>query len=47
MVSQNEEERGYIQTHGSGVYEIGFIVTDLSKAGSADSPYGRLSWIAI
>ncbi|KAI0806766.1 glyoxalase-like domain-containing protein [Fomes fomentarius] len=46
-VFQNEEERGYIQTHGSEVYEIGFIVTESSKAGSADSPYGRLSWIAI
>ncbi|KAI0737993.1 glyoxalase-like domain-containing protein [Daedaleopsis nitida] len=42
--AHGDEERVHLQEHGSGVYEVGFLVTDRSKAGSALTPYGRLVW---
>ncbi|KAI0696557.1 glyoxalase-like domain-containing protein [Cerioporus squamosus] len=38
------EERAYVQEHGQGIYEVGFLVSDASKAGSARTPFGRAVW---
>ncbi|TFK81920.1 hypothetical protein K466DRAFT_590928 [Polyporus arcularius HHB13444] len=42
--AQDDEERAYVQEHGPGIYEVGFLVSDVTKAGSARTPFGRVVW---
>ncbi|RPD55659.1 hypothetical protein L226DRAFT_617052 [Lentinus tigrinus ALCF2SS1-7] len=42
--AQDDEERAYVQEHGPGIYEVGFLVSDATKAGSAKTPFGRAVW---
>ena len=44
QVADGNEEREYLQTHGPGIYEVGFRVADESNTGIAQTPYGRLVW---
>ena len=44
VTAQDAEERAYIQEHGPGIYEVGFLVSDATKAGSAQTPFGRVVW---
>lgn len=43
----DDGEKRYVEEHGAGIYEVGFVVEDSEKAGgSAHTPYGRLTWKA-
>ncbi len=44
--AESEEETEYVRTHGPGVYEVAFIVTDPSQGrGPTRTPYGRVVWV--
>ena len=42
----SEEEAEYVRTHGPGIYEVAFIVSDPSQERGTRTPYGRVVWVS-
>lgn len=41
---QDDEERDYLRSRGSGIYELGFVVEDPKEEGVGRTPQGRVVW---
>ncbi|KAM5542788.1 hypothetical protein V8D89_003749 [Ganoderma adspersum] len=44
--AEGEEETEYVRTHGPGIYEVAFIVSDPSQERGTRTPYGRVVWVS-
>ena len=43
--AESDEEKEYLRTHGAGIYEVGFAVSDPGQKRGKKTPFGKIVWV--
>ena len=43
--AESDEEKEYVRTHGAGIYEVGFVVSDPGQKRGTKTPFGKIVWV--